>query len=61
MQHAVDAFVAASDRPEEVTPLTSRLSPRRQIIGSGVLKHPILSHNFAAMQGKTVWKALRCS
>ena len=61
MQDAVNAYVAASDRPEEETPFKTKLYPRFEVsalpLDAGGLGMPHLQHSFASMRAKSVAQA----
>jgi len=63
MQGAINAFVAASDRPEEEVPFKTKLYPRFEVSTlppeAGGLGVPHLQHAFAAMRSKSVAQAFR--
>ena len=62
MQRSVNMFVAASERPEEQTPLPNRLYPSASVCllprGAGGLGLPDLVSHGLAMRAKPCWKAM---
>ena len=63
MQEAINAFIAASDRPEEEVPFKTKLYPRFSVaslpLDAGGLAVPHLQHSFAAMRCKSVYQSFR--